>query len=260
MLVSIMFSWRCRPARKRSPRGGCWFAWPGTMLHLGIEAEFQPARKAHPALRVRDLEASRHELVAAGVPIVPDGTLPSVRRFYVDAPHGSDIYGILSSTTPSSHVTLPHPSDALDYIAQRLISTQAVRDNKDRFAACFDGGVPCFSSSGMLRLRGFDGGSAIDRGCSAYPAMLYERSPVMPARYPAVVFAPNGGATFIVQLDPSRASPSLPTPMPAMSADGRLAAPWRWGGHQVDIDARVVHFAFVNRLSAERWTADVPFE
>jgi catechol 2,3-dioxygenase-like lactoylglutathione lyase family enzyme len=34
-------------------RGGCWFAGPGTMLHLGIEAEFQPARKAHPVLRAR---------------------------------------------------------------------------------------------------------------------------------------------------------------------------------------------------------------
>ena len=82
----------------------------------------------------------------------------------------------------------------------------------------------------------------------------------MPQRYPAVVFAPNGGATFIVRLDPSRASAWLRTPMPARNASGGLAAPWRWGGHQVDIDARVVHFAFVNRHSAERWTADVPFE
>lgn len=82
----------------------------------------------------------------------------------------------------------------------------------------------------------------------------------MAARYPAVVFAPNGGTTFSVRLDPSRASSWLPTPMPAVGADGRLAPPWRWGGHHVDIDARVVHFAFVNRLSAERWTADVPFE
>ena len=82
----------------------------------------------------------------------------------------------------------------------------------------------------------------------------------MPPRYPAVVFAPNGGATFIVHLDPSQASGQLTTPMPAVGADGRLAAPWRWGGHRVDVEARVVHFAFVNRLSAERWTADVPFE
>src|SRR5262245_51412289 len=61
-------------------RGGCWFAGLGTMLHLGVEAEFQPARKAHPALRVRDLEACRQALAAAGVAIVPDDTLPNVRR------------------------------------------------------------------------------------------------------------------------------------------------------------------------------------
>ena len=82
----------------------------------------------------------------------------------------------------------------------------------------------------------------------------------MPARYPTVVFAPNGGATFTVWLEAGRETPPLRTPMPAVGPDGRLAAPWRWGGHQVDLAARIVHFAFVNRLSAERWTAEVPFE
>lgn len=81
----------------------------------------------------------------------------------------------------------------------------------------------------------------------------------MAARYPMVVFAPNGGTTFVVHLNPTTASRPLPTPMPAVGADGRLAAPWRWGGHQVDIAAQVVHFAFVNRLNNERWTADVPY-
>ncbi|MBK9940202.1 MAG: hypothetical protein U0Z44_11745 [Kouleothrix sp.] len=82
----------------------------------------------------------------------------------------------------------------------------------------------------------------------------------MPLRYPAVVFAPNGGATFIVRLDPSRSSGWLNTPMPARSDNGGLAAPWRWGGHQIDLEARVVHFAFINRVNAERWTAEVAFE
>ncbi len=81
----------------------------------------------------------------------------------------------------------------------------------------------------------------------------------MRVRYPAVVFAPNGGGTFVVHLDASTASPSLRTPMPAVDADGRLAAPWRWGGHQVDFEAQVVHFTFVNRTNNERWTAHVSF-
>jgi hypothetical protein len=83
---------------------------------------------------------------------------------------------------------------------------------------------------------------------------------MMPLRYPAVVFAPNGGASFSVRVDQSTTSAWMPTPMPAQSASGGLAAPWRWGGHQVDVEARVVHFAFVNRQNAERWTADVSFE
>nr|HRC74730.1 hypothetical protein [Kouleothrix sp.] len=53
-------------------RGGCWFEAPGTQIHLGVEAEFAPQRKAHPALLVRDLAACQRELVAAGVAVLPD--------------------------------------------------------------------------------------------------------------------------------------------------------------------------------------------
>jgi len=72
-------------------RGGCWFEAPGAQLHLGVEANFAPARKAHPALRVNDLEALRATLAAAGVPITPDDTLPHVRRFYAADPFGNRI-------------------------------------------------------------------------------------------------------------------------------------------------------------------------
>jgi hypothetical protein len=75
-----------------------------------------------------------------------------------------------------------------------------------------------------------------------------------------VVFAPNGGTTFVVHLSESEVSRPLLTPMPATRADGRLAAAWRWGGHQIDTRAQVVHFTFVNRLSNECWAADVAFE
>ena len=49
------------------------------------------ARKAHPALRVADLETCRQMLSAAGVQIVPDTTLPEVRRFYAADPFGNRI-------------------------------------------------------------------------------------------------------------------------------------------------------------------------
>ncbi len=72
-------------------RGGCWFTGAGTIIHLGVEAQFSPARKAHPALLVDDLEACRQRLERAGVPITPDYTLPDVRRFYAADPFGNRI-------------------------------------------------------------------------------------------------------------------------------------------------------------------------
>ena len=73
------------------PRGGCWFVSQGVTLHLGVEADFRPARKAHPAFRVADLERSRAHFEAAGVATIPDDTVPSVRRFYVADPFGNRI-------------------------------------------------------------------------------------------------------------------------------------------------------------------------
>jgi catechol 2,3-dioxygenase-like lactoylglutathione lyase family enzyme len=72
-------------------RGGCWFEAPGAQLHLGVEAGFSPARKAHPALLVDDLATLLAALAAAGVPITPDDSLPHVRRFYAADPFGNRV-------------------------------------------------------------------------------------------------------------------------------------------------------------------------
>jgi catechol 2,3-dioxygenase-like lactoylglutathione lyase family enzyme len=63
-------------------RGGCWFRGHGIELHLGVEEDFRPARKAHPGLLVRDLDAWADRLRAAGYPVRPDGDFPGMRRFY----------------------------------------------------------------------------------------------------------------------------------------------------------------------------------
>jgi catechol 2,3-dioxygenase-like lactoylglutathione lyase family enzyme len=70
-------------------RGGVWFESGPVRLHLGVEAEFRPARKAHPAFRVRDLEALRRRLEAAGCAIQDDDALPGERRFYAADPFGN---------------------------------------------------------------------------------------------------------------------------------------------------------------------------
>ncbi len=72
-------------------RGGCWFASDGVELHLGVEAGFRPARKAHPALLVDDLAALVRRLGEAGVEVVDDEPLPGYDRVYVADPFGNRV-------------------------------------------------------------------------------------------------------------------------------------------------------------------------
>ena len=49
-------------------RGGLWLRSGPVEIHLGVEADFRPARKAHPALRVSDLDGLAERLAGAGRP------------------------------------------------------------------------------------------------------------------------------------------------------------------------------------------------
>jgi catechol 2,3-dioxygenase-like lactoylglutathione lyase family enzyme len=68
-------------------RGGVWFE----QLHVGVEQDFAPARKAHPALRVDDVDAVAERLLAAGRQVEWDDALPDVRRFYTADPWGNRV-------------------------------------------------------------------------------------------------------------------------------------------------------------------------
>lgn len=72
-------------------RGGCWFTGSNVTIHLGVEHDFTPARKAHPAFRVTDLTAAQQVFEAAAITITPDETVPQVHRFYVTDPFGNRI-------------------------------------------------------------------------------------------------------------------------------------------------------------------------
>lgn len=72
-------------------RGGAWFERGALKIHLGVEADFRPARKAHPALLVDDLDALVARLKASGVKVIDDEPLEGYARVYVADPFGNRI-------------------------------------------------------------------------------------------------------------------------------------------------------------------------
>jgi catechol 2,3-dioxygenase-like lactoylglutathione lyase family enzyme len=50
-------------------RGGCWFECGAQQLHIGVERDFRPARKAHPAFAVFNLDELRKNLIDRGVAV-----------------------------------------------------------------------------------------------------------------------------------------------------------------------------------------------
>jgi catechol 2,3-dioxygenase-like lactoylglutathione lyase family enzyme len=72
-------------------RGGCWFERDQLKVHLGVEAQFRAARKAHPAFIVSDLAALVAQLRLAGYPVKEDRELSGYSRVFVDDPFGNRV-------------------------------------------------------------------------------------------------------------------------------------------------------------------------
>jgi catechol 2,3-dioxygenase-like lactoylglutathione lyase family enzyme len=72
-------------------RGGCWFERGALRIHLGIEAGFVPAQKAHPALVVDELTALVDHLSASSVAVRAGEPLDGFEHVYVDDPFGNRI-------------------------------------------------------------------------------------------------------------------------------------------------------------------------
>lgn len=72
-------------------RGGCWFERDDLKIHVGVEADFRPARKAHVALLVTGLQALQEKLQASGYTVKGDEPLEGYHRIYVDDPFGNRI-------------------------------------------------------------------------------------------------------------------------------------------------------------------------
>jgi catechol 2,3-dioxygenase-like lactoylglutathione lyase family enzyme len=72
-------------------RGGCWFAVADRQIHLGIEVDFKPAKKAHVALNTCGLDELRARLELAGYQTHNDTDLDGRMRFFTHDPFGNRI-------------------------------------------------------------------------------------------------------------------------------------------------------------------------
>ena len=72
-------------------RGGCWFACGPVEIHLGVEADFRPAGKAHPALRCFDYDGLLARLRDVGVQVIPDDSIAGMERCHIRDPFGNRI-------------------------------------------------------------------------------------------------------------------------------------------------------------------------
>lgn len=70
-------------------RGGAWFRDGTTQLHLGIDPNFRPAQKAHPALIVRGLADYLARARERGIRVIDDEPLPGYRRAFLYDPFGN---------------------------------------------------------------------------------------------------------------------------------------------------------------------------
>lgn len=72
-------------------RGGCWFRGDAVEVHVGVEQEFTPAGKAHPAFLVDDIDALAARLSGRGFPVAWDDDFPGHRRFYTRDGNGNRV-------------------------------------------------------------------------------------------------------------------------------------------------------------------------
>jgi len=70
-------------------RGGVWFETETVRIHLGVEQDFRPAKKAHPGLLVDDLRSLSKRLAGAGYEVVSGEPLEAYEHLYVNDRFGN---------------------------------------------------------------------------------------------------------------------------------------------------------------------------
>jgi catechol 2,3-dioxygenase-like lactoylglutathione lyase family enzyme len=81
-------------------RGGCWFEQGDLKVHLGVDQDFRPSRKAHPGFLVDGLRPLVLQLSRAGFEVREDDAMKGFHRAYVNDPFGNRIE--LMERTPNN--------------------------------------------------------------------------------------------------------------------------------------------------------------
>lgn len=79
------------PKPENLSQSGCWFERGSVSLHIGVDPDFTPARKAHPALLVDNLDVLRERIENAGHAAHDDKPVEGYERFFTFDPFGNRI-------------------------------------------------------------------------------------------------------------------------------------------------------------------------
>ena len=82
-------------------RGGCWFEDGPMKLHLGVEDDFRPARKAHTALEVEGLDALLAAARAKGYEVRGPAPANGYSQAYVYDPFGNRLELLEAPSSPA---------------------------------------------------------------------------------------------------------------------------------------------------------------
>jgi len=82
-------------------RGGIWLQCGMHQIHIGVQKDFQPATKAHPAIRVLDMGALRRRLKNHDIAVIQDDALVGLDRFYLTDPFGNRLEFVEAQLLPA---------------------------------------------------------------------------------------------------------------------------------------------------------------
>jgi len=72
-------------------RGGCWFRYGNQEIHIGVQEDFVPAKKAHPGFLISNLTEFKNRLKSKQITIKEDAPIKGRNRFFIDDPFGNRI-------------------------------------------------------------------------------------------------------------------------------------------------------------------------